>query len=345
MDLLQKQPSSHEVSTTKLAEKPIRKVKVKALRGSSYVISQEECDVVGEGSFGKVMRAYDMHNRDEDLVAKVIPLDDKSKLESLQIELRVLEKLPFHVNLVNYKKIKISSKHRQYFIMDYCNGGTLSHYLKRQRSISESEIIEFLQQFCRGYRVLYTEGIIHRDIKPDNILLHNKVFKIADFGLAKIVDRLQTNNISTRGTPLYIAPELVRKEAASAKVDMWSLGIILYRMMYNSAYPFLDPSVKYTVTSALRDIIHKKLDLPKAPARSIELKSLLMRMLEKSDATRISWEEFFQHEFVKASLDAECIAAEEYSEGDPIPAYMRKDMMSSNLMKNSRFLTKIEVIR
>lgn len=84
-------------------------MKVKALKGSPYVISLEEDDVVGEGSFGKVVRAYDMQNRNEDLVAKIIPLDDKLKLESMKMELKVLVKLPLHANLVNYKKIKLSS--------------------------------------------------------------------------------------------------------------------------------------------------------------------------------------------------------------------------------------------
>jgi len=69
-------------------------VKVKALKGSPYVISLEKADIVGEGSFGKVVRAYDLERKDEDLVAKIIPLGDALKAESLQMELKVLVKLP-----------------------------------------------------------------------------------------------------------------------------------------------------------------------------------------------------------------------------------------------------------
>ena len=57
-----------------------------------------------------------------------------------------------------------------------------------------------------------------------------------------------------RGTPLYIAPELVKKEKSSAKVDMWSLGVILYRMLFKGSYPFLDPTIKYNVPTALKHI-------------------------------------------------------------------------------------------
>lgn len=75
--------------------------------------------------------------------------------------------------------------------MEYCNGGTLTNILDGSRRINEADIIDFLGQFCRGYRVLYKNGIIHRDLKPENILLNDGVYKIADFGLAKIVDSLQ----------------------------------------------------------------------------------------------------------------------------------------------------------
>jgi len=92
----------------------------------------------------------------------------------MESELRVLIRLPLHPNLVNYKKIKVSSVDKQYFIMEYCNGGTLTRLLNQSSLISNKEILDFLVQFSRGYKVLYHSGIIHRDIKPENILIHNK---------------------------------------------------------------------------------------------------------------------------------------------------------------------------
>lgn len=68
--------------------------------------------------------------------------------------------------------------------------------------------------------------------------------------------------ISTRGTPLYLAPELINRTAANSKVDMWSLGIILYKLLFHGKYPFLDPKKNYDVPMALKDVVKNKLTIP-----------------------------------------------------------------------------------
>ena len=71
----------------------------------------------------------------------------------------------------------------------------------------EDKIWDIIKQICKGYQVLYDSKLIHRDIKPDNILIHNKVFKLADFGMSKkIKDHEMKENLSYAGSPLYIAP-------------------------------------------------------------------------------------------------------------------------------------------
>ncbi|KAL4478675.1 hypothetical protein ABPG74_006910 [Tetrahymena malaccensis] len=258
--LLQKQENGvqndiqNNKEQTEKKSKPIRKVKVKALKGSPYVISLEDADIVGEGSFGKVVRAYDIKNQNEDLVAKIIPLDDQQKYESMQMELKVLCKLPQHVNLVNYKKIKMSSQNK--------------------------------------------------------------------------------------GTPLYIAPELVKKEKASAKVDMWSLGVILFRMLFKGQYPFLDPLIKYDVPTALKHIQQKKLVIPSSPQRSAEIIDLVKRMLEKDESKRISWEELFSHNLIAFSLNEE--------ENENLFDDLSEESSAKagqKLLKSSVFIKKMEVIR
>lgn len=108
-------------------------------------------------------------------------------------------------------------------------------------------IWRFLKDFVRGYRVLYDCHLIHRDIKPENILLHNGIFKIADFGLSRKMDHHNlTQNLSVKGTPLYIAPELQSESAGNSKIDVFSLGIVLYRLAFNGTHPFYKEGSVFT---------------------------------------------------------------------------------------------------
>ncbi|CAD8050294.1 unnamed protein product [Paramecium primaurelia] len=271
------------------------KKRIKRLQGSSYVISLEPEDILGQGSFGKVVRAYDLDNREEQLVAKIMEIGTQSKLESLQHELTVLEQFQSdHQNLVQYKRKKLQSTKACYIIMEYCNGGTLEDKMKN-KFWSEAEVMDFLSQFCSGYRELLMQNIIHRDLKPANIMIHDRFYKITDFGLAKIVNTLVDKlTISFKGTPLYMAPEMIQEEAtADPKIDMWSLGIILYRMLYNK-YPFLIQNKKYDRETAFSDIVNNALNIPQTPKRSDFIISLLQRMLKKQSKDRIGWEELFQ---------------------------------------------------
>ncbi|MGH0174892.1 UNVERIFIED_CONTAM: hypothetical protein FKN15_069341 [Acipenser sinensis] len=123
---------------------------------------------------------------------------------------------------------------------EYCNGGDLADYLKSKGPLNEDTIRLFLQQITSAMKVLQSKGVIHRDLKPQNILLvltggdksnpRNIRLKIADFGLA----RFQPTNmmaLTMCGTPLYMAPEVIMAKTYDAKVDLWSIGIIVYQCL------------------------------------------------------------------------------------------------------------------
>jgi serine/threonine-protein kinase ULK/ATG1 len=188
-----------------------RRVMVKKLQGTPYFISEDE--KLGKGSYGEVYMAYDKDNPNEQLVAKIIDLHQAHNLHSIEAELQIIKELPRHENLVNCIKSHIESENNLYIIMEYCNGGSLSSYIDNMKLLPEEKIWDFLYQICKGYQVLLDANLIHRDIKPDNILINDGIFKIADFGLSKRVkDPSFVENLSFKGSPLYMAPEIVNNK-------------------------------------------------------------------------------------------------------------------------------------
>lgn len=170
----------------------MKTVNVKSLGDCPYLISLEPEDVIGHGSYAQVRRSYNKQAPEEKLAAKIFDLSDARKFTSALKELKFVSELPRHSNLVEYKRVKISSKNRAYIIMELCESNLKKKIMETKESFPEEEIWSFLSQFCEGYKVLYNKKIIHRDIKPDNILIgFDQNYKISDLGLAEVVSVLE----------------------------------------------------------------------------------------------------------------------------------------------------------
>jgi serine/threonine protein kinase len=117
--------------------------------------------------------------------------------------------------------------------MEYCEDGSLENLIESRKRLEESESIALFFQIVKGMQVLNVNKVIHRDLKPPNILLKNGIAKIADFGLAKnIISRDLTETFA--GSPLQMAPEIMKGLPYSDKVDVYSLGTILYEMLFGT---------------------------------------------------------------------------------------------------------------
>lgn len=132
-------------------------------------------------------------------------------------------------NVIEFYDIK-KTTNNVYLIMEYCQDGDLSTYL-RNNEVSESDVIDILLQIINGFKCLHQNNVIHRDFKLENVLINNGVVKIADFGFAKILDDDQQAE-TVLGSPLNMAPEIISGQLYDSKVDVWALGCCLYQMLF-----------------------------------------------------------------------------------------------------------------
>ena len=127
-----------------------------------------------------------------------------------------------------------------HIVMEYVSHGTLEDYCREEnKALKESTVIYIMQQLFQGINYLHKQGICHRDLKPMNILVedynprNDPYVKITDFGYATIFGE-DTETMKVRlGTPKYMAPELIKRQKHSEKVDVWALGIIAFELLTN----------------------------------------------------------------------------------------------------------------
>jgi serine/threonine protein kinase len=190
--------------------------------------------ILGSGSFAKV---YVAKYKGKLVAVKIINIKNaKDKLvKQFKRELdiiRILRDNP-HNNIPEYYKIiEDKAKYRIIIVMEWCRGGELTNIIKSCLDIVQ--IKYYFSQIVSGYLHLLNLNIIHRDVKSQNIMLsHNlNTVKIIDFGLSKIINTDMTRTVV--GSPAYMAPERLGSQNYNSTSDIWSLGIVLYEMLYQS---------------------------------------------------------------------------------------------------------------
>jgi serine/threonine protein kinase len=274
---------------------------------------------IGEGQFGKVYYAYDNINK-RDVVLKIIRYANSANDKKTFIDEIKISKSLKHKNIIQFYECYKSA---DYFVLvyEYCNSGTLGDYLKhihRELDIQkkEKQINFILNQLKEALEYLHTKNIVHRDIKPDNILIHNIngeiVIKICDFGFSKLYNFDDIDDFGNFkyqgtlcGTPIYMAPEILNQSSLSIKSDLWSLGIIMYELLYNS-HPYKPKNFK-----ELQQTISKPIYYDKKYKYSIECLRLLKSLLIVNPNDRISFENFISNEWLNGEIYFSCISDKE----------------------------------
>lgn len=249
--------------------------------------------LLGKGSFSKVYRGY--IQRLNPVAIKKIRIDKIQKNKPyLESEIKIMRNLN-HKNIVNLIDV-IWKDNQIYLVLEDCGGGDLKEFLTRKgsRPMIEKYVQFYMKQLAEGLRYLRSKNIIHRDLKPQNLLLTSdyETLKISDFGFAKVVGS-ETLAETLCGSPLYMAPEIMNPESKqyTSKADLWSVGIIMYEMLY-ACYPYKKVG---NVFDLIQKIKKYPIEYPLSPKITEKCMNLLKGLLRKDPKVRIDWNDFFDH--------------------------------------------------
>ncbi|KAK7042547.1 Serine/threonine-protein kinase ATG1 [Favolaschia claudopus] len=302
-----------------------------------YVIVND----IGKGSFATVYKGYHEETHQSVAIKTVLRQKLSAKLfENLQSEIQILKSLS-HRHITKLIDI-VRTDRNIYLIMEYCSGGDLTNYIKKRGRVETLEYVpsegaapqyyphprtggldeivvrSFLRQLARALKFLRHRNLIHRDIKPQNLLLTPAppeelarghplgvpILKVADFGFARSLPNAMMAE-TLCGSPLYMAPEILNYQKYDAKADLWSVGAVLFEMAVGKPpfraanhiellkrieqskgikFPDEDPK-----PGSSRSGGGGSEDLPVPP----DVKKLIRALLKRNPAERATFEEFF----------------------------------------------------
>jgi serine/threonine protein kinase len=185
------------------------------------------------------------------------------------------------------KFIPVENRSRPYIVTEYLKGCTLEHLLKAMRPLPEKDALKIASLLCEGLQHMHDHGVIHRDLKPQNVMICcDGTIRIMDLGIARDdFSRRITGfgNSNSMGTPDYMAPEQVRGKRAEKRTDIYSLGALLYEML-TGAVPFQDENPWAALNARVTGdpVAPRKLN----PELSAQAEEIVLRALQREPAKR-----------------------------------------------------------
>ena len=243
-------------------------------------------EILGIGGMAVVFRAYDKRDS-RDIAIKILKeevLSDENAFECFDSESRAISMLS-HPNIRKIYDISMTGEYK-YLTMEYLDGPTLKSYVKSKGNLSHDEALEFITQILDALDHTHARGIVHRDIKPQNIIVvSDNTIKITDFGIAKQYDPHTTEGEGKGvGTVYYISPEQARGLNIDARGDIYSVGIMLYELICGRL-PFTASDPMEVAYMQINEDPPKPSEITELPKG---LEQIILRAIEKDPDDRFS---------------------------------------------------------
>ena len=245
----------------------------------------EIIEIIGVGGMAVVYKAFD--NIDNRIVAVKILKDEYLTNEEFRRRFKNESKaiaVLSHPNIVKVFDVSYGDR-LQYIVMEYVEGITLKEYIEQQGVIDTREAVYFVTQILRALQHAHDKGIVHRDIKPQNIMLiSDGTIKVTDFGIARF-SRSETKTMTETaiGSVHYISPEQAKGSVTDSKSDLYSVGVVLYEML-TGKLPFQsDNAVSVALMQLQKDPIQPRQINPNIP---VGLEQIIMRAMQKNPNDR-----------------------------------------------------------
>jgi len=276
-------PPSEEISVsqTKTLETPIEELTTGSTFAGRYQIIEE----LGKGGMGKVYRVIDKKLNEEVALKLIKPeiASDKKTVERFSNELKLARKI-VHKNIARMFDLN-EEKGTHYITMEYVRGEDLKRLIRKIGQLSAGQAIPIAKQVCEGLAEAHRLGVVHRDLKPQNIMVDEEGnARIMDFGIARSIKAKGITGAGVMiGTPEYMSPEQVEAKETDQRSDIYSLGVIFYEMV-TGRVPF-EGDTPFTI-----GVKHKS-ERPKDPKElnaqiPDNLNNIILRCLEKDKEKR-----------------------------------------------------------
>jgi len=274
-------PDVHKIAVTETVET----LKDELTTGSTFASRYQVVEELGKGGMGRVYRVLDKKLNEEvalKLIKPEIGLDRKT-VERFSNELKLARKI-VHKNVARMFDLN-QEKGSQYITMEYIRGEDLRRLVRKMGTLSPGQAIHIAKQVCEGLGEAHRLGVVHRDLKPQNIMVDEEGnARIMDFGIARSLAAKGITGAGVMiGTPEYMSPEQVEGKEVDQRSDLYSLGIILYEMV-TGRVPF-EGDTPFSVG------VKQKSEVPRDPRElnsnlPQELGRMILRCLEKDASKR-----------------------------------------------------------